>query len=116
MKSSKDYLDYVLIGPLHYVEGITSRPMFGGFGIYKDGIFFALIDSDQLYFKADESTEKDYKDLGSQQFTYEMKGKSNTMDYWSVPEEIMSDPDGSRTWALKAFEVAKKAKEKKKKK
>ncbi len=112
MKSSKDYLDYVLAEPLRYVEGITSRPMFGGFGIYQNGIFFALIDDDQLYFKVDETNKKDYEAAGSQPCTYVMKGKTMAMDYWLVPEEVMSDPDSCRDWAMKSFEIALKKKKK----
>jgi hypothetical protein len=54
MAVSSDYLDFVLeqlapVGPL------TSRKMFGGVGLYAQGLFFALIDDDTLYLKGDDA-------------------------------------------------------------
>ncbi len=38
---------------------VTVRPMFGGAGIFRDGLMFALIADEVLYLKADERPEAD---------------------------------------------------------
>ena len=67
MAVSSDYLDFVLeqlapVGPL------TSRRMFGGVGLYAQGLFFALVDDDTLYLKGDEALRPDFEAAGSIQF------------------------------------------------
>ena len=75
-------------------------------GEYKDGIFFSLIADGALYFKVDESNKKDYEDLGSEPFVYTAKGKSMTMSYWNLPEEIMNDREKLIEWIDKSVAVA----------
>ena len=110
MKSTKEYLDYVLNDVLPQLDGLTAKPMFGGFGIWKDGIFIAYIHEDQLYFKVDEEIKKEFEEMGSQPFIYspETETDPEKIFYWSVPEEIMDDPEKVKAWALKSFEIAKK--------
>ncbi len=89
---SKNYCDYIVFDVLAEIPGIASRAMFGGFGIYKDGKIFAIIVDDELYFKVDDSNRSDFENFGSHPFTYGKKdGKSATMSYWLVPEEIVED-------------------------
>ena len=87
--------------------------MFGGWGIYKNGIFFALIADGVLYFKVDESNKKDYEDLESEPFVYNAKGKSMTMSYWNLPEEIMSDQQLLKEWVDKSVLAGVSSKKKK---
>ena len=49
---------------LSRIRPVTTRPMFGGVGIYADGLFFALIDDDVLYFKVDDSNRPDFEEHG----------------------------------------------------
>lgn len=65
LKKDTSFHDFVRNEVFREIEGITSRHMFGGFGFYKDGYFFALIANGELYFKVDESNKKDYQDAGS---------------------------------------------------
>jgi len=53
MSVSDEYLTY-MIGPLECIGPVQSRCMFGGAGLYFDGLFFALIADDILYFKVDD--------------------------------------------------------------
>jgi len=46
-----EFVTYVIEDVLGDIPGITSRAMFGGYGIYRDGIIFSLIAFNQLYFK-----------------------------------------------------------------
>ena len=90
------------------MDGITSRPMFGGFGIYKDSVFFALIGDGQLYFKVGENNKSDYEKWGSKPFVYTgHKGKDVIMSYWDLPAEIMEDRDKLTKWINKSVEATK---------
>ena len=42
--------------------------MFGGVGLYCDGVFFGLIALDVLYLKVDATTRSDYESAGSLPF------------------------------------------------
>ena len=60
MASRNEYLQYVL-EQLAALPRVTSRHMFGGFGLYCDGLFFALIFSDTLYFKVGDANREEVK-------------------------------------------------------
>ena len=70
MKKDRSFHDYVIQDRLGKIPGITSRAMFGGWGVYKDGIIFAIIDDDQLYFKVDDQLQPEFEQLGSSPFVY----------------------------------------------
>jgi DNA transformation protein len=86
--------------------GVRFRRMFGGFGVYRDRVMFALVSSGVLYFKADDTTRGAFEDEGSAPFRYEARGKSVTMSYWRLPERLFDEPDAFREWALAAVDVA----------
>lgn len=96
---------------------IVSRPMFSGWGIYKNGIIFAIIADGELYFKADGESKKDFERLGSMPFLYSMKnGKTATLSYWVLPEEIREDQRELEQWIARAVEASMRAKKLRKKK
>ena len=107
------YVEHIL-DLLEPFGGIKARAMFGGHGIYKDGIFFALIIDNLLYFKVDDTRRANYEKHGSKPFTYERKDKKSiAMSYWEVPIEILEDRDELEIWvdvAVKAAQRARKAK------
>jgi DNA transformation protein len=81
--------------------------MFGGAGIYRDGLMFALISGDgEVYLKADTETEERFRAAGCRPFVYSRAGKSATMSYFSAPEEALDDPAVMREWAELAFAAA----------
>lgn len=87
--------------------------MFGGYGIYKDGIIFAIIAYDQLYFKVDDTNKADYEAHDSGPFVYDQGGhKQTTMSYWLVPEEIMENHEKVAEWMEKSVEISRKKKKK----
>jgi len=103
------FTEYVL-EQLGLLEGIGARRMFGGQGLFKGGLMFALIADGELYFKVDATNRPDFEAIKSEPFTYEKKGgKTASLSYWYVPEEIIEDQEVLRTWAMKAYDVAVKA-------
>ena len=101
------FLEYVLSEVLADIDGISSRAMFGGYGIYKDGVIFAIIADEQLYFKVDETNRKDYEQYGSGPFVYSQgKTKSTTMSYWELPADIQEDRHEIAIWVDKSYKVS----------
>ena len=104
MPVSDEYLTYVLdqLGGLGLVE---SRRMFGGAGIYCDGLFFAIVADDVLYFKVDDSNRADYEEAGSEPFR-PFPDKSNVMGYYETPVDVLENRELLSMWAQKAVRVA----------
>ncbi len=100
--------DEALRDLLHDFGPISIRRMFGGKGIYHQGVIFALIFHDGLLFKADALTIPHFIDAGSSQWTYEGRkgGDPVAMPYWTVPDEAFDDPDIMTGWARLAYEAA----------
>jgi DNA transformation protein len=84
---------------------ITSRRMFGGAGLYCDGVFFGLIAGDQLYLKVDDATRRDYESAGMHPFK-PYKGRPMTMKYYGVPTGVLESAPELVAWARKAIAVA----------
>lgn len=112
MKKNSSFRDFVINDLFAEIPGITSRHMFGGWGIYKDGIFFAIISEGELYFKVDGINQSDYEALDSHPFAYSREGKQISMSYWLVPEEITEDQERLAEWVHKSVEAGKRSKKK----
>jgi DNA transformation protein len=109
MAASDGFLEFVndLLGPL---GPISVRRMFGGAGIFRDGVMFALIVDDTLYFKADDSSRGSFEAEGLAPFSYETKNGRNTiMSYWRCPDRLFDDPDEMAAWARQALAAAKRS-------
>lgn len=104
MSVSDEYMTYV-IDQLEAVGPVQARRMFGGAGLYLDGLFFALIADDVLYFKVDDSNRSDYEDAGMGPFR-PFPDKPNIMQYYEVPIEVLENRDTLRDWAQKILDVA----------
>jgi DNA transformation protein and related proteins len=112
MARSSEFVAFVLES-LQPLRGVSARRMFGGFGIYKDGVMFALIAHDTLYFKVDDGNRAAYEDAGLPHFTYADKGKPIVMPYREAPPEGFDDREILCAWAREAYAAALRAKKSK---
>jgi DNA transformation protein and related proteins len=87
---------------------VSIRRMFGGKGIYFDGLIVAIELRGELMLKADETSAPDFLAAGAKQWTYvgSRHGKTVAMPYWSVPENAFDDPEEMTKWTRLAFEAA----------
>lgn len=85
---------------------VSARRMFGGYGLYRDGVMIGVVMDDGLYLKADEATKARFEAAGSTPFVYDSGGKRVTMSYWSPPEAAMDSPQAMLPWARLALEAA----------
>jgi DNA transformation protein len=80
--------------------------MFGGAGVYRDGVMFALVSGGDIYLKCDEATAPRFREANCRPFIYEKDGKPVEMSYWSVPEEALDDGELLKRWADLAYQAA----------
>jgi len=105
MAVSDEFREFVL-EQLRSSGRVASRPMFGAVGLYLDGLFFALIDDDTLYFKTDDSNRARYERAGSKRFCPFPDRPEQPMAYWQVPAEVLEDGEELAQWAREAMAVA----------
>ena len=78
--------------------------MFGGNGVYVDGLFLALIARDTLYLKTDDGSRPAFEAAGCQPFAFDSAGGARTvLSYWSAPDEAMESPAAMLPWARLAM-------------
>jgi len=80
--------------------------MFGGFGIFHQGLMFGLIADGSLYLKADAESKALFEAEGSEAFSYYKKEKQYRLSYFLAPEAFFEDPEDCLYWARTAFDAA----------
>lgn len=100
---SDSFKEFVL-DQLRDLDGLSSRAIFGGYGLYQDGAFFGIIYKGRLYFKTDATTVKLYIEKGTKPFRPNTKQTLKT--YYEVPVEIIEDSDLLAEWSKKAIRVS----------
>lgn len=93
----------------------TARKMFGGFGIFHDGLMFALIADNELYLKTDKQTVHFFEQRDCPAFSYsKADGKVYQMSYYRAPESFFEDPEQTLLWTKRAQDAALRAPRKRK--
>ena len=99
MNSKNEFKEYVL-DQLCRLNGVECKHMFGGFGLYCNGVFFAIIADGCVYFKTNSTTVDAFKARGMQPF--KPSAKQTLKNYYEVPAEILEDEDQLAEWAKRA--------------
>lgn len=78
---------------------IRARAMFGGHGLYLDGLMFALIADERLYFKTDAETRVRFERVGSKPFSYQRAGREAVvMSYYEAPPRSTQSARAIMPW------------------
>lgn len=109
-----EYINHIL-DQLSFLGGIRIKRMFGGYGIYRHEIFFALVIDNHIYFKVNHNNHQDYEAYESHPFTYERNGKLVALSYWQVPIDILEQRELLLRWAQEAIKAAQQNKTRKRK-
>ena len=109
MTASREFCEHIT-DLLSGFAPVAIRRIFGGAGVYRDGVMFALVAYDTLYLKVDDATRPDYERVGMGPFTYEGKNEPVTMSYFQAPPDAMEDAELLCDCARKAYAVALRAK------
>jgi DNA transformation protein len=94
---------------------VTVKRMFGGAGVYCEGLMFGLVFDGAIFLKVDETSIPDFEREGSRPFVY-TRAKSpdrvgrHSPSYWRLPERLYDDPDELAVWAGRALAIAQRKK------
>lgn len=112
MRRRPEFIDH-LEGQLAPLGPLRAKSMFGGWGLYLDGLFCAIVIDDELYFKADGDNVALFTAAGSAPFQYgRSDGGTSTMNYYRVPGEVLEDQPVLLQWARSGQEAALRARSK----
>ena len=99
------YLEYVL-EQLAALAALRPNRMFGGIGLYSDGMFFGLIDDDTLFFKTGESNIAPYRERNMPRFMPFPDRPDAVLGYHQVPADVIEEAETLVEWARRSVEVA----------
>ncbi len=89
---------------------VVVRRMFGGAGIYAEGMMFGLVADGVIYLKADGQNAPDFEREKLEAFTYVSKmGRRAVMSYRRMPDRLYDDPEELATWAGAALAAARRS-------
>jgi DNA transformation protein len=91
------------------VGPVEDRAMFGGVGLFRDGLMFALLFDDTLYLKTDACTQGDFEAAGLEALQPFPTKKRQVLSYHRAPDDALDDPDGLVPWVEGAMEAARRA-------
>ena len=114
MAMNPEFRDY-LLDQMEPLGPVQARRMFGGGGLFLDGIMFGLVADDVLYLKADDVNRAAFEEKSMGPFTYEKKGREApvALSYFEAPPDVLDDPEELCQWARRAWEAARRAGDKK---
>jgi DNA transformation protein len=88
---------------------VTVKRMFGGSGIYAEGLVFAFVFDGVIYLRVDEASIPEFERENSKPFVYPLAkhhpGRPSR-SYWRLPERLYDDPDELVVWADRALTIA----------
>ena len=107
MPRRSDFVEHV-VEMMRQFGAVAPRPMFGGWGLYRDGVFFALVFDDTLYLKADDGNAPDFEAEGLEPFVFESRNTGETIltSYRRAPDEALESPEVMARWARGALGAA----------
>jgi DNA transformation protein len=92
---------------------VAAKRMFGGIGLYADGLMFGLVFDGVIYLRVDETTIPSFEGEGSAPFVYPLAkhhvGRPSR-NFWRLPERLYDDPDELAVWAGRALAIAQRRK------
>lgn len=101
----KEFVSY-LVEMMQSIGPVSAKSMFGGHGIFLNGLMFGLVADGVLYFKASKNSEEAFKSRDLGPFIYNKKGKEVKMSYFKAPDEVLEDGDEMEVWGKMAYGAA----------
>ena len=94
---------------------VTVKRMFGGAGVFVEGLAFAVVFDGVIYLRVDEASIADFEREGSKPFVYplaKIPGRAGrpSRNFWRLPERLYDDPDELAVWAGRALTIAQRKK------
>ena len=92
-----------LLAPL---GAVRVRRMFGGWGLYVDELFVAIVAWERLYLKADADSRAQFQAAGCEPFQFSSNEKMVSLGYWTAPADALDSPALLLPWARQALRAA----------
>jgi DNA transformation protein and related proteins len=94
---------------------VVVRRMFGGAGIFREGLMFGLVFDGAIFLRVDQDSIPDFEREGSRPFVYtraKSPGKVGraSLSYWRLPERLYDDPEELVVWATRALAIVQRKK------
>src|SRR4051795_6437967 len=106
MVASEAYTDF-LREQLAPLGRLSLRRMFGKTGVFCDGVMFAVVTDNTLYFRVDDYNRETFKEAAAfPPLNYAKKGALIDLSFWRVPERLFDEPDELMVWAKAALAAA----------
>jgi DNA transformation protein len=93
------FRDFVL-EQLSSLDGLRSKCMFGGYGLYCGEQFFGIVHDGRLFFKTNPDTLAEFLQYHAAVFA--PSEKQVLKNYREVPIDILEDRERLLDWAMKA--------------
>ncbi|MGJ8659007.1 TfoX/Sxy family protein [Cellulophaga fucicola] len=103
MAISEDFLDYVLDQLLKW-NGVYTKKMFGGVGLFFDGLMFGLVYNDTVSLKIDDTNVKKYIEAGESPIEI-FKTNTPLPSFYTVPPLVLEDIDNFVIWAQESYQI-----------
>jgi DNA transformation protein len=85
------------------------KRMFGGAGVYAEGLCFAIESKGEVFLKVDAASQPSFAAAGSSPFIYHARGKAMPTSFWRLPAIAHEEADELRRWAGLGLEAARRA-------
>ena len=106
MVASETYADF-LREQLAPLGRLGLRRMFGKTGVFCDGVMFAVVTDNTLYFRVDDHNRETFKEAEAfPPLNYAKGGAMIDLSFWRVPERLFDEPDELVIWARAALAAA----------
>jgi DNA transformation protein len=89
---------------LSVISDITSRPIFGGHGLYWRETIFGILFEDRLYLKVDDRSKADFVSRGMGPFR--PNERQTLKSYFEVPPDVLADHEALLSWTREAIQAA----------
>lgn len=94
------------------IAPVAIKRMFGGHGIYADGLMFALEAGGEIYLKSDDVSRAIFDGAGLRAFQFASKRGVMVTSYRLLPEEAHEDADVLKGWVRLARDAAQRSADK----
>lgn len=90
-----------VLDQLASLGNITSQAMFGGVGLYWQGMIFGIVFGDRLYLKVDDRSRDNYLARGMEPFR--PNERQTLKAYYEVPPAVFADREELVSWVEEAM-------------
>ena len=87
---------------------VSARAMFGGHGLFREGLMFVIVAGGRVYLKADDGNREAFEAAGCGPFK-PYADRPMTMSYWELPKTVLDDTDKLLEWADAACAAARRS-------